>query len=135
MEYITLIILFVLSIFLAYFIIKVKLLFYKKMIINLFLLLVCGCIMIITGIKETSFLIYVLLLILTLLGILMHIIAPFVLNLIGILLSKIQKEKYTVQTYDEFMQEGHRMYFCVLIFTTLKVWLYIALGASFLSII
>lgn len=135
MEYIVSIAVFAFSIFFAYFLVKAKLSFAKKVVINLLVLLVCGCITFATGLKETSFLIYILLLLLTFGGILMRVITPFVLNFIGIVLSKIQKEPYTMLNYEEFMQSGSRMYFCVLTFSTLKVLLYIALGASFFGVI
>lgn len=135
MEYIVLISVFVSSVFLAYCTTLVKLKFYEKIVGNLLTLLICAFIILITGLKETSLLVYFLLLITTLCGILMRIISPIVLNIIGNILSKTQNETYTPLSYEELMQSGNKMYFCVLAFTTYKVLLYIALGASFLNLI
>lgn len=138
MECIALILAYVFSVFLAYFIIKANFHFLWKSLINFLLLLAFGCTMILSGIKETSLLIYIILLAQTLLGILMRIIAPLVLNITGSLLSRILKQHYTWQTYDQLMQaeySGNKMYFCVHLFTTTKIFFSIIFVASCFNLI
>ena len=138
MEYIVLIFLYALSMLFAYFIMKFTCKFFKKCLINLLILLTCGCIICVTGLKETSLLVYLILFSLTLLGILMRIITPLILNVIGSLLAKILKQDYTWRTYEQLMyeeQSGYKMYFCVLTFTTLKIVLYMILIASLIGLI
>lgn len=133
MEYLILIAMFVLSTIVAYWIMQKEMSILTKIFTNAFILCFSGAAMIVTGFKETSFLLYVLLLSTTLLGILMRIITPICLNFLGRIVAKIQKEPYTEQSYDDIMHSGHKMFFCVLTFTTLKVFLYVALIASFFS--
>lgn len=135
MNYLVLIALFTISTLSAYHLLKVNVAYYLKLIFNIILLIISACILVATNISETSLLIYMLILIMTSLGILLHFIVPIVLNGIGIVLSKIQGEHYVSLRYDELMRSGHRMYFCVLAFLTLKVVLYIILCASFIGII
>ncbi len=67
---------------------------------------------------------YVILVTLTLGGVAAHFIAPPLLNAIGRAVSAATGEKYKDMTYDELLRDGHRMYFAVLLFTTLKLFLY-----------
>ena len=115
---------------LACFIIKSQIPFPWRVLFNVIFLLLSGAFVVLTGLEETSLLVYILLFVLTLLGILTRLAAPPVLNFIGRLLANIQKQEYTNQTYEQLMRDGHRMYFCVWLFATLKVWLYILLGMS-----
>ena len=133
--YIVLIALFAVSTLAAYHLLKINIAFYKRVVFNIILLIVSACILTATQIDETSLLIYILILILTLLGILMRIIAPIILNAVGRVISKLQGNRYEALSYDEFMHSGHRMYFCVLLFLTLKIVLYTILFASFAGII
>ena len=135
MEYVAMIFVFFGSAVLAYLITKKRIAFWCKVLCNVFFLLVSGALMLITGVRETTLLIYALLFPITLLGIVMRIVTPVVLNLIGNILSKIQNQAYEKQNYEQIMQDGHRMFFCVLLFTTLKVLLYVALLMSVLKVI
>ena len=135
MEYVAMIFVFFGSSVLAYLITKKRIAFWCKVLSNVFFLLVSGALMLITGVRETTLLIYTLLFPITLLGILTRIFTPLVLNLIGNILSKIQNQVYEKQNYEQIMQDGHRMFFCVLLFTTLKVLLYVALLLSVLKVI
>ena len=135
MEYVAMIFVFFGSSVLAYLITKKRIAFWRKVLSNVFFLLVSGALMLITGVRETTLLIYALLFPITLLGILTRIFTPLVLNLIGNILSKIQNQVYEKQNYEQIMQDGHRMFFCVLLFTTLKVLLYVALLLSVLKVI
>lgn len=134
MEYVTVIFSFCGSAFLAYLITKKRKTFWYQVLYNAVFLLVSGILMLMTGIQETTLLTYVLLLVITLLGILMRIVTPVVLNFVGDILSRMQNQQYEKQSYDQLMQEGHRMFFCVLTFTTLKVFLYVALFMSALNL-
>lgn len=135
MEYVTIILVFLGSAILAYLISKKRIVFWRKILWNIFFLLVSGVMMLLTGIRETTLLIYMLLILTIFLGILMRMITPVVLNLIGYVMSKIQKQVYEKQKYEQMMQDGHRMYFCVLTYTTLKVVLYVALLMSMIKVI
>lgn len=135
MEYVAIIFVFLGSAVLAYLITKKRIAFWCKVWWNVFFLLISGALMLTTGIRETTLLIYALLFPITLLGILMRMFTPVVLNLIGNILSKIQNQVYEKQNYEQMMQDGHRMFFCVLMFTTLKVLLYVALLMSILKVI
>ena len=135
MEYAVMIFVFLGSAVLAYLIIRKRISVWCKILCNMFLLLVSGVLMLITGGQETTLLIYVLLFSITILGILMRFFTPVVLNLIGNILSKMQNQVYEKQNYEQIMQDGHRMFFCVMLFTTLKVLLYVALLMSVLKVI
>ena len=135
MEYEAMIFAFFCSAVLAYLITKKQMAFWCKVLCNVFFLLVSGALVLITGVRETALLIYALLLPITLLGIVMRIVTPLVLNLIGNILSKITNQVYEKQNYEQIMQDGYRMFFCVLTFTTLKVFLYVALLMVVLKVI
>ena len=117
---------------------KIKLKAFIKVLINFASLFVLGIIMVVSGLIETTLLIYIILLVLTLLGVLMRIISPIIFNLAGSFVAKITKQDYEWLTYDQLMKEkqsGNKMYFCVLTFTTLKVALYLMLVLSFIGLI
>lgn len=121
---------------LAYFIVKRRTTFLRIVLRNVLLLFVSGVLMLITGIQETTLLAYILLVPLTLLGILTRILTPIVLNFIGNILAKILNRVYEKQNYEQMMQNSRRrMFFCVLQFTTLKVFLYIMFIMSALKLI
>lgn len=133
MEFRMLIAILLLSPIAAYFLMKVRFSLSAKLVGNALLLLAGGALLLWTEIQETSFLIYLLLAGLTLLGLLMRLLTPPVFNLVGRILSKITKQPYTRQSYDELMrtdQPGNRMYFCVLLFTTVKFFLILAFCLS-----
>ena len=132
MEYFILIVAFLLSTLGGILLLRISLSLPLKAFLN-FALLSISCIgLLATEIRETSLLIYMLLLFLTPIGILTRLFAPLILNLIGRVLSKLQHQQYTPLDYDSLMHSGHKMYFCALTFTTLKILLYTALVASFL---
>lgn len=138
MEYVVFILLLTLSTVLAYLIIKLKHNFLLKCLLNLMALLGFGVVMVMSGLKEISLLVYLILLGVTVLGVLMRIITPLFLNLIGSLVARITKQEYTWKKYAQLMkaeQSGNKMYFCILAFTTLKVVLYMILVASFVGLI
>ena len=135
MEYLFSILLFIISTILAYLMVKRNYTFWTSIALDLLLLSLGGVAMIITEFKETPFLIYNLLCFFTLLGKITRLVAPLFLNAIRRILSKLQKEKYEVKSYNELMQSGHRMFFCVLSFTTLKNALYFLLILSCLGLI
>ena len=133
MEYMVAILAFAVSSLMAYYIMKIKLKVFIKGILNFFSLFVLGIIMIVSGLNETTLLVYIILIAMTLLGLLMRIISPLVLNLVGNFAAKITKQDYEWLTYDQLMnleQSGNKMYFCVLTFTTTKVVLYLMFFAS-----
>ncbi len=131
MEYLIVVTVFFLSSILAYFIMKKEVPILTKILVNAVALCITGAAMFATGLQETTFSLYILVLGITILGILMRVIAPVFLNLFSRVMAKIHKESYTKQSYNELMSCGHRMFFCVLTFTTLKILIYIALITSF----
>ena len=135
MEYAVMILTFFGSTVLAFLIVKKRMAFWHKVLCNVFFLSVSGVLMMITGIQETTLLIYALILLITLLGIFMRIFTPLALNLVGNILSKLQNQAYEKQSYEQIMQDGHRMFFGILLFTTLKVLLYVAFLMSVLKVI
>ena len=120
---------------LAYLITKKRIVFWRKVLCDVFLLLFSGILMLVTGLQETTMLIYALLFIFTLFGILVRIFTPVVLNFIGNVLSKIQKQVYEKQTYEQMLQDGYKMFFCEHLFATLKIFLYVLLLLSALKVI
>lgn len=64
------------SMFLSYVLLKVKISYYLKILINIFMLIISGVVIVMTGFKEDSFLIYSVLLVYTVAGIITHILAP-----------------------------------------------------------
>ena len=75
--------------------------------------------------RQNDFIVncYVIFFVLTIFGIIMRFVAPIILNLINRFFSTIQHQKYVHQTYTELLNEGHRMFFCVLLFNTLRIFL------------
>ncbi len=92
--------------------------------VNAVFLLASAGLMALTGWKDLATLIYVILVTLTVGGVAAHFIAPPLLNAIGRAVSAAPGEKYKDMTYDELLYDEHRMYFAVLLFTTLKLFLY-----------
>ena len=138
MEYIVILLAAAVCMLMAYCLMKIKLKAFIKVLINFASLFVLGIIMVVSGLIETTLLIYIILLVLTLLGVLMRIISPIIFNLAGSFVAKITKQDYEWLTYDQLMKEkqsGNKMYFCVLTFTTLKVALYLMLVLSFIGLI
>ena len=131
------ILVFVVSFLLAVASMKIKCKYYIKVIFNLVLILMSIALLVLTGIKERSLLIFMLLFLWTVLGILMHIITPIILNLVGCIFCKIMKQDYVPQSFEQMMEasSGHRMHSCVFIFTMMKMFLYILLFASFAGLI
>lgn len=135
MEYALIIGAYCCSAVLAYLIVKRQKGWRNKVLCDIAFLLISGIIMLLTDIQETTLLIFVLLLAFTLLGILTRVFTPIVLNCVGNLLSKVCKQEYKKQSYEQMFQESHRMFFCALQFTTLKLFLYISLIMSAFNLI
>lgn len=123
MEYI-LILSFILSGLSAYFIIKSKIKYPVKLMLNAAFLIAATVLMVLTGWTDTATLIYVILVSLTVGGVITHFLAPLILNAVGRAASSATGEKYKDMTYDELLYDGQKMYFGVLLFTTLKLFLY-----------
>lgn len=123
MEYI-LILSFILSGISAYFLLKIKIKYPTKLMVNAAFLIAATVLMVLTGWTDTAILIYVILVSLTVGGVITHFLAPLILNAVGRAASSATGEKYKDMTYDELLYDGHRMYFAVLLFTTLKLFLY-----------
>ena len=130
MDYIVIILIFGISHLLAYLIIRKKISLKNKLIINSAFLLVSGVLMLLTGIREITVLAFMLLILFTVLGILTRLLAPVILNIVGNIVSKISNDTYQKLSYDQMLQESHKMYFCILLYTTVKVFLYIVLLLS-----
>lgn len=135
MEYLILSLIFIISMIVGYYIQKIQISVHWRFLINLFSLIICGLLLFITRIKETSLLVYILLVLFTFSGLLVRLVVPVVLNILEKILAHIAKDTYEPKTYDEWMKSGHKMYFCVLTFTTIKVMLYVLLFASFLNLL
>lgn len=129
------ILLFVFSGISAYFVMKSHLKYWCKILINLCINLACWMWSLFTDISELSLLLLVSFSCLTLLGIIIHFIAPLFLNIIGKCFSKWNRDTYSPKTYEEHLHDGHRMYFCILLFTTLKTFVLIMFVASSLHLI
>ncbi|MBQ9780909.1 MAG: hypothetical protein IJW00_08195 [Clostridia bacterium] len=80
-------------------------------------------------------LIYVILGSLTVGGVVTHFLAPPILNALGQAMAAITKQTYRHMTYDELLFDGHKMYFAVLLFTTMKLFLYAILVCVCMGII
>ena len=138
MKYIVIVLASVLCFFTAYYLMKIKLKAFIKVLVNFLCLLVFGFFIVLSGLEETTLLIYIILLTTTLFGIIARIIAPIILNLTGTFVAKITNQNYKWLTYNQLMEDepsGNKMYFCVLTFLTFKVALYLLLILSSLGLI
>lgn len=129
------ILLFVFSGISAFFATKATIKYGIKILINCCIEVACWIWLFLTDISELSLLLLIAFSCLTLLGIITHFLAPLFLNIIGKCFSKLNRNTYTPRTYDEHLHDGHRMYFCILLFTTLKTFLLIMFVASSLHLI
>lgn len=110
--------------------VKLKLKTYVKVIIDVAGLLIFAVVILATGIKETALLAYILLLATILLGLLMRILAPIILNLTAIFVSKITRQDYKWLTYDQLMENDSPHYWMhtqVWILTVVKAVMYFAI--------
>lgn len=123
------------SIFIAWAIMRIKLPYYLKVIGNLILLFVSVCLTIVTGIQETSLLVLIFLIVFTIFGIVVHYISVPVLNILGKFIAKINKQSFASMSYEQYIYDGNKMYFCVLSFVTIKIVLYVLLAFSLLNFI
>ena len=119
------IIIFVASSLLSYHIIKMELSLKSKLLRNTVSLLVSFFLLLISDVNETALTTYLLLLLLTFVGVVSRLLTPVILNSIGIIFSKLTKKEHESQSYEQLLHDGHRMYFCVLLFTTFKISLYV----------
>lgn len=129
------ILLFIFSGISAYFTMKVTIKYGYKIFINCCIEVVCWTWLFLTDIYELSLLLLIAFSCLTLLGIITHFLAPLFLNTIGKCFSKLNRNTYSSKTYDEHLHDGHRMYFCILLFTTLKTFSLIMFVVSSLHLI
>lgn len=138
MEAIVFVLSFFVSLLIAFFVLKYRIKLILKLLINFVSLLCLGLFVLLSGLEEISLLLYILLIIVTFLGILMRILSWVILNFVGIFITKITRQDYEWQKYDQLIkaeQSGNKMYFCIFTFTSLKVTLYIVLIASFLGLV
>ena len=134
MEWIV-ILLFIFSGIVAYFTMKPPLKYGYKILINCCTVIACWTWLLWADISELSLLLLIAFSCLTLLGIIIHFLAPLVLNIIGKCFSKLSRDIYSPRTYTEHLNDGHRMYFCILLFMTLKTFLLIMFVASSLHLV
>lgn len=134
MEYI-LIISFILSGISAYFILKAKIKYHIKLIVNASFLFAITVLMALTGWQDLATLLYVILVSLTVGGVVTHFLVPPFFNAAGRALSEVAREKYKDMTYDELLYDGQKIYFAVLLFTTMKLFLYVLLLCACMGII
>ena len=78
---------------------------------------------------------YVIIFFFTVLGVAVHFIIPLLLNSIAKIVSKATQQSYTRKSYRELLLDGHRMYFAVLLYTTIKFELYVLLIISLCSVL
>lgn len=119
----------------AYFTMKTTIKYGYRILINCCIEVACWIWLFLTDISELSLLLLIAFSCLALLGIITHFLAPLFLNVIGKCFSKLNRDTYSPRTYDEHLYDGHRMYFCILLFTTLKTFLLIMFVASLLHLI
>lgn len=129
------ILLFIFSGISAYFITKVNIKYQYKILINCCTSVVCWIWLLLTDISELSLLLLIAFSCLVLSGIIIHFLAPLFLNIVGRFFSKLTRETYFPKTYEEHLNDGYRMYFCVLLFTTLKIFILVMLVVSLLNLI
>ena len=129
------ILLFFLSGICAYFTLKANIRYRYKILFNSCILIISFILLIISNISDLSVLLYVLLFMIVCMGIIIHFIFPLILNIVGICFSKQTRHSYSLKTYNEHLNNGHRMYFCVLLFTTFKIFLLVMFIASCFNMI
>ena len=115
----------------AYYFNKINIRYAIKIAINIVSLLVSFIILCLIDITSTSMLIYVIIFFFTVLGVAVHFIIPLLLNSIAKIVSKATQQSYTRKSYRELLLDGHRMYFAVLLYTTIKFELYVLMIISF----
>lgn len=105
----------------AYFVIKTNIRYLYKIFINCCIIIISWLCLFLSNISELSILSIMAFSFLTFLGIIFHFITPLTLNFVGKFLSKLTQQSFSSKTYNELLNDGHRMYFCILLFTTLKI--------------
>ncbi len=137
MEYIALIFIFIFSSLFAHFLIKQNIRSALKILLNIVGLIIFFFLVLLSGVKETSLTIYIFLILMTILGIIMRLVTPFVLNFVGFIFAKITKQEYKWTNYSQLFEadQSNKMYFCVLSFVTLKLILYSMLTLSIINLI
>lgn len=134
MEYI-IICSFILSAILAYFLNKIKIKYSIYIIINIVLLTLLFLLLCFTGVKGTSLLLFFLIVLMTVIGIISHYVFPVVLNAVTFVVAKITKESYQRVDYNALLKDGHKMYFAILLFNTIKNELIILFSCSELNLL
>lgn len=120
---------------LAYFTLKIKMKYGYKILIRLCLLAGCWLWVILMDIPELSIILILAYTFLIIIGTIIHYIAPFILNFLGSRISKLTHQSFSPKTYNELLNDGHRMYFCLLLFTTIKNFSFIMFILTALNLI
>lgn len=126
---------FALSGILAYFLNKIKIRYSIYIIINIVFLMLLFWLLCFTGAKETSLLLFFLIVLMTVIGMISHYVFPYVLNAVTFVVAMITKESYQWVDYNALLKDGHRMYFAILLFNTIKNELIILLICSELNLL
>ncbi len=124
MDVFLVVLLLIFSNIIAYFAIKCKVKYLVRLLFNGIALVIAFILMLITGIAELVLGLYIGVAVITMIGIMFHCLTAPVLNAIGKLVSNIKKEMYLPKSYQEIFNDGHRMFFCTLLFTGLKIFMY-----------
>lgn len=127
--------LFLLSGTCAYFALKIKMKYGYKILVNSCFLVTFWLCLPFTNITELSILLILAYSFLAIFGVIIHFIAPLILNFLGSCISKLTHQAFSPRTYDELLNDGYRMYFCILLFTTIKTFSLIMFIATSLNLI
>lgn len=119
----------------AYFALKIKMKYEYNILINLCLLASCWLWLLLTDISELSILLVLAYTFLIIIGVIAHFVTPLILNSLGSCLSKLTQQSFSPKTYNELLDDGYRMYFCVLLFSTIKNFSLIMFIAASLNLI
>ena len=126
---------FLLSGVFAFFALKIKIKYGYKILINSLLLASCWIWLLFTDLTDLSVLLVSAYTCLTVVGVITHFIAPLILNFFGSFISKLTKQPFSPRTFDAHFNDGHRMYFCILLFTTIKIFSFLMFIAASLNLI
>ena len=120
---------------LSVFLIKIKWSYTVRAICELVVLLAAAAGVLLTGIHMTSLLVYIILLAFELLGVVLRVLGPVVLNAVGKCLSKWRKQKYQKQTFDALVQTLPGMRPGIWMFTSIKMLCFSLLILSFFRVL
>ena len=121
----------------AYFIIKIKIKYRYKVLIDFCILAICWLWFVLADVSELYITVLFLYTPLVILGIITHFVAPFILNIVGVFVAKLTKQSFSPLTYEEHLIDDNvrHMYSCVFLFTLFKIFLLIMFIASALNLI